>query len=149
MKGLGCVFFYRKLHQKHFGMPGCKENPLMMINYPFLTFDDGRRVKNVMTTKMMIYFWVIFTVFSLVKAANFNVTGVEYRLLTTLMNSAWATLCLYESDRSVISVEGKIWSFDGRSWLGNLMAIGGGKGRWTWCARYCMNIEKLNKYNFF
>ena len=48
-------------------------------------------------------FCAIFIVLPLVTAANFRVTGVEYRLLTTLIVSACATLRSYISLGSIMS----------------------------------------------
>ena len=48
--------------------------------------------RNLIAAKMMTYFCAIFTVLSLVTAANFSVMGVKKRLLTTFMVSVCATL---------------------------------------------------------
>ena len=59
--------------------------------------------RSLIVAKMMTCFCAILTVLSLVTAANFSVTGVEKRALTTLMVSACATLRSYVLFGSVIA----------------------------------------------
>ena len=100
----------------------------MMTYCPFIKLNSDRKDKRLMTAKMITYLYTIFTIFSLVTATNFNVTGVEYRLLTTLMDYTWVILRSYELDGSVISIEGKINFFRGRDMVGEFCGDRGGGG---------------------
>ena len=58
---------------------------------------------SLIAAKMMTCFCAMCIVLSLVTAENFRVTGVEYRLLTTLIVSECATLRSYASLGSIMS----------------------------------------------
>ena len=77
----------------------------------------GSRV--LIAAKMMIYFCAIFTILSFVTAANFSLTGVELRLLTTLIVYACATLRSYVSLGSVMAETAKDVFFEFCSLLGD------------------------------
>ena len=65
----------------------------MLIDDSFRRFDGGDWVKKFNSSEENdMFLCAICTVFSFVTAANFSVTGVEYRLLKTFIGSVCATL---------------------------------------------------------
>ena len=83
---------------------------------------------SLIVAKMMTCICAIFTVLSLVTAANFRVTGVEYRLLTTLIVSSCATLWSYASLGSIMSETTVEAFFDICSLLREFSVVEGGGG---------------------